>query len=93
MYTVFIRPLLEYAAVVWDSCSQNEVEKLERVQLSAVRIVTGLPLIASNKSFISRQTGNNFQIGGNYLNSLLCTIYTTVAGADSRKGVPGVRPP
>ena len=53
MYIVFIRPLLEYAAVVWDGCSQSEVEKLEKVQLCAARIVTGLPTIAK-KIFVSR---------------------------------------
>ena len=50
MYTVFIRPLLEYAAGVWDGCSQSEMERLEKVQLCAARIVTGLPIIASKKS-------------------------------------------
>ena len=47
MYTVFIRPLLEYAAVVWNGCSQSEVEKLEKVQLCTTRVVTGLPIVAS----------------------------------------------
>ena len=36
MYTVFIRPPLEYAAVVWDGCSQSDVEKLEKVQLCVI---------------------------------------------------------
>ena len=48
MYNVFIRPL-EYAAVVWDGCSQSKVEKLETVQLCAVRIVTTF-----KTSFVSR---------------------------------------
>ena len=78
MYPVFIRLLLEYTAVVWDGCSKNEVEKLEKVQLCAACIVTGLPKIAS-KIFVSQRVGNHFQIGGSSLNSLLCTKYTAVA--------------
>ena len=46
MYTDFIRPLLEYAAVVWNGCSQSEIERLEKFQLCAARFVTGLPIIA-----------------------------------------------
>ena len=60
MYTVDIRPLLEYAAFVWDGCSQSEVENLEKVQSFAARIVTGLAL---KNLCISRQAGNNFQMG------------------------------
>ena len=62
MYTVDIRPLLEYAAFVWDGCSQSEVENLEKVQSFAARIVTGLAL---KNLCISRQAGNHFQMGGN----------------------------
>ena len=41
IYFTFIRPLLEYADVVWDNCSQHEVNELEKIQKEAVRIVTG----------------------------------------------------
>jgi hypothetical protein len=37
----FIRPILEYADVIWDSQNQSLINKLENVQLDAVRIVTG----------------------------------------------------
>jgi hypothetical protein len=51
MYTSFIRPLLEYASEVWGTCiTQNESEKLEKFQLSAARIVTGLTLLASRNA-------------------------------------------
>lgn len=29
MYTTFIRPLLEYASVVWDGCSSSDSELIE----------------------------------------------------------------
>lgn len=50
MYNTFVRPILEYASVVWDDCSQYDIDKLEKVQLYAARIVTGLPIIASKTS-------------------------------------------
>ena len=50
MYVTFVRPLLEYVSVVWDGCSIFDSDKLEKVQLYAVRIVTGLPILASKES-------------------------------------------
>ena len=41
MYFSFIRPLLEYADVVWDNCTDYEVEELEKIHREAARIVTG----------------------------------------------------
>ena len=50
LYTVFIRPILEYASEVWCNCSEYDSNRLERVQLEAARIVTGLPIYASKAS-------------------------------------------
>ena len=50
IYTVFIRPHFEYACEVWDGCSIEQADKLERLQLEAARIVTGLPRYASSQS-------------------------------------------
>ena len=41
IYFVFIRPILEYADVVWDNCNQQQAQELEKIQLEAARIVTG----------------------------------------------------
>jgi len=41
VYFSFIRPLLEYADVVWDNCTQYEANELEKIQHEAGRIVTG----------------------------------------------------
>ena len=41
IYITFIRPLLEYADVVWDTKTQKLINKLENVQVEAARIVTG----------------------------------------------------
>ena len=32
--------MLEYASIVWDGCSYQDADKLEKVQLIAARIVT-----------------------------------------------------
>ena len=58
IYCTFILPLLEYACEVWGGCSKTDEEKLERVQLEAARIVTGMPLFASREShFILKLVG------------------------------------
>ena len=47
MYFPFIRPLLEYADVVWDNCTLYEVIALEKIQLEAAHIVTGATKLVS----------------------------------------------
>ena len=47
IYFVFIRTLLEYADVVWDNCTQYEVDDLEKIQIKAAHIVTGATRLAS----------------------------------------------
>jgi hypothetical protein len=41
IYLTFIRPILEYADVVWDNKTLFLMNKLENVQIEAARIVTG----------------------------------------------------
>ena len=47
MYFSFIRPLIEYADVIWDNCTQYQVNKLEKIQNEAARIVTGATKLVS----------------------------------------------
>ncbi len=42
IYISYMRPSLEYASVVWDGCSENEKDTLEKIQNEAARIVSGL---------------------------------------------------
>ena len=42
----FVRPMLDYASVVWDGCTNSEFDKLDKLQLYTPRIVTGLPIFA-----------------------------------------------
>ena len=41
MYFSFKRPILEYGDVIWDSNIQYLADKIEHVQIEAMRIVTG----------------------------------------------------
>ena len=40
-YKSLIRPIMEYADVLWDGCYDNECELLESVQYEAAKVVTG----------------------------------------------------
>jgi hypothetical protein len=46
-YLVFIRPILEYASEIWDNCRQTNCNRIEKVQIEAAPIVTGLSIYAS----------------------------------------------
>ena len=41
IYTTFIRPILEYGDVIWDTCTQYEKQELDKIQTEAARIATG----------------------------------------------------
>ena len=56
IYSIFIRPMLEYACNLWDGCSYLDSDYLEMLQLETVRIVIGLPVIASREPIYS-ETG------------------------------------
>ena len=47
IYITFIRPLLEYADIIWDNCSDQEKKDLEKLQTEAARIATGATKLVS----------------------------------------------
>ena len=52
IYFTYIRSLLEYADIIWDNCSQQECNEIEKIQLEAGRIVTGsTKLVEINKLY------------------------------------------
>ena len=57
IYFAFIRPVLEYADVVWDNCTKYEEEELEKMQLEAVQIVTGTIKLVSIDVLYREQMG------------------------------------
>ena len=46
-YISFIRPALEYASIVWDGCTVEQRNSLEKVQNEIARTVTGLTKFVS----------------------------------------------
>ena len=46
-YFTFIRPVLEYADVIWDNCTVNDKNELDKIQNEAGRIVTGATKLVS----------------------------------------------
>jgi hypothetical protein len=55
-YFTFIKPILEYSSEVWDNCGQFNSDRLEKLQLEAARIVTGLTCYTS-LDWIYREAG------------------------------------
>lgn len=53
LYISYLRPLVEYASVVWDGCTVGEKQQLERFQYEAARIVTGLTRSVSIENLMS----------------------------------------
>ena len=49
MYFSYIRPILEYADIVWGNCNHQQTLDLEKVQTEAARIVTGATKSASSQ--------------------------------------------
>ena len=41
LYKFLVRPVMEYADVVWDGCTESECDPLEHVQYETAKIVTG----------------------------------------------------
>ena len=52
IYFSFIRPILEYADIIWDNCTQYEKNEPEKIQIEAAMIVTGATRSCSNKTIL-----------------------------------------
>ena len=42
IYISYVLPILEYSAIVWDNCTIQNSNTLEKLQNEAARVVTGL---------------------------------------------------
>ena len=78
---MYIRPLLEYASEVWDGCTLADSVRLERIQLNAARIVTGLPLFSSQNS-LCFETGWE-ALGDRRKKNRKLTLMYRIANADA----------
>jgi hypothetical protein len=74
----FIRPLLEYSFEVWDNCSQTDNDRLEKLQLEAARIVTGLTVYSSRES-LYQETGWE-KLSSRWERKKLCLMYNMYHG-------------
>ena len=54
IYTTFIRPILEYAALILDNCSQQEKRTVEKIQFKVARIATK---VVSVQNYIIKLVG------------------------------------
>ena len=91
IYFPFIRPLLEYADIVWNNCTQYEPHGLEQIQYEAARIVvTGATRLVSINSLLnetgwetlSARTKNHKLVMFYKMQNNLCPVYLSslVAG-------------
>ena len=77
IYIAFIRPLLEYADVIWDNCTQYEKDDLEKIQIEAARIATGTTNLFLSIICKKKFAGTNFKRGATTTNSLFSIKCTT----------------
>ena len=56
IYFAVIRSVLEYGDVVWGNCTKDNSDLLEKIQIEATRIITGLR-INSSKSHLYSELG------------------------------------
>ena len=47
IYTTFIRPILQYADVIWDNCCDYEKRELEKIQIETARVASGTTKLIS----------------------------------------------
>ena len=72
MYMSFLLPVVEYASVVWDGCSEQDSQTLQKIQNEAVRLVTGLTRSVSLENLFKEVDGQLCQKEGNNINALSC---------------------
>ena len=47
IFTTFIRSLIEYGDIIWDNCTQFKKQEIEKIQIEAARIATGITKLVS----------------------------------------------
>ncbi len=52
IYKSYIRPVMEYADIIWGNTSQLNANLLEDLQLACLRIITGLPRGTSHETIL-----------------------------------------
>ena len=52
-YKSFVRPIIEYGNIIYDSCTQGQSKQIESLQLEAARLVTGTKKGSSPSNLVS----------------------------------------
>ena len=73
IYLSYVRPILEYASIVWDGCSASCSDSIDKLQNEAARIVTGLTRSVFLKN-LYRECGWE-TLSARQKNSKLCFMY------------------
>ena len=78
IYFIFIRPILEYSSEVWDNCGKINSDRLEKLQLEAARMITGLTCYTQVWiQYTGRRIGRNLALGENFFSQNLTLDYMT----------------
>jgi hypothetical protein len=79
MFLTFIRPILEYASEIWFNFVQFNSNRLEKVQIEAVRIFCGFPSYASIASIYKETGWDRLKVGTEVNNlTLFYKIYNNL---------------
>lgn len=62
IYLTFIRPVLEYADVIWDNCFQYEKNELDKIQNEAARITIGATRLVSITSLYNEVKWDSLEV-------------------------------
>ena len=77
IYITFIRPLLEYADIIWDNCSDQEKKDLEKYKLELQELQQVPQNLFQSKSYTTKFVGNDSKLEDGNTNlffSTKCTI-------------------
>jgi hypothetical protein len=56
LYKSLVRPVMEYADVLWDGCMDGESDLLEFVQYESAKVVTGV-MKGTSRNYLMKETG------------------------------------
>ena len=74
MYMSYMLPILEYASLVWDGCSEQDSVTLQKVQNVAARLVTGLTRSVTLENLFKECGWAFYRKEDNNISFLLCIM-------------------
>ena len=74
MYMSYMLPVIEYVSVVWEGCSEQDSQTLQKIQSEAARLVTGLTRSVSLVHLYKKVDGQLYHKEGININYHSCII-------------------